>query len=62
LLWIALVDSHDRRAGTIAIGVFATGIAASVLLVLAFDRPFIGQLAVTPLPLLPDDPLDRTSE
>jgi Protein of unknown function (DUF4239) len=65
LLWIALVHSHDRRAGAIAVGVFATGIAASLLLVLAFDRPFIGQLAVTPQPLLqvmPDDPQDRASE
>jgi hypothetical protein len=34
------------------IGVFATGVAASVVLIAAFDRPFVGQLAVTPQPLL----------
>jgi hypothetical protein len=34
------------------LGVFATGVAASILLILAHDRPFIGQLSVGPGPLL----------
>ena len=59
LFAIALAHSDDRLAGALAIGVFATGIAASVLVITAFDRPFIGQLAVTPgalLQVMPDNP------
>jgi len=33
-------------------GLFATGVAASVLLIAAHDRPFIGQLSVSPEALL----------
>jgi hypothetical protein len=35
-----------------AMGLFATGVSASVLLIAAHDRPFVGQIAVTPEPLL----------
>jgi Protein of unknown function (DUF4239) len=52
LLAIALVHNDNRLAATIAMGIFATGVAASVLLVLSHDRPFIGQLSVAPDPLL----------
>jgi hypothetical protein len=52
LLAIAMVHAEDRGASMIALGLFATGVAASVLLIAAHDRPFIGQLAVTPEPLL----------
>jgi hypothetical protein len=52
LFAVAVVHSDDRLAGAIALGVFATGIAASVLLITAFDRPFLGELAVTPRALL----------
>jgi hypothetical protein len=52
LLAIALVHSDDRLAAAITVGIFATGVAASVLLILAFDRPFVGQLAVSPQPML----------
>jgi hypothetical protein len=31
---------------------FTTGIAASVLLIAAHDRPFIGQISIGPEPLL----------
>jgi hypothetical protein len=51
-LAIAMVHAEDRGASAISLGLFATGIAASVLLIAAHDRPFIGQLAVTPDPLL----------
>jgi hypothetical protein len=37
---------------TIALGIFATGVAASALLILAHDRPFIGELSIKPDPLL----------
>jgi hypothetical protein len=33
-------------------GLFATGVSASVLLIAVHDRPFVGQIAVTPKPLL----------
>jgi hypothetical protein len=52
LLAIAIVHAEDRGAAAIALGLFASGVAASVLLIAAHDRPFIGQLAVTPDPLL----------
>jgi Protein of unknown function (DUF4239) len=48
LLAIALVHSDDRAASLITLTLFATGIAASVLLIVAHDRPFIGQLSVKP--------------
>jgi hypothetical protein len=49
---IAFVHSNNRLAGLFMMGFFATGIAAAVLLIAAYDRPFIGQLAVGPDPLL----------
>jgi hypothetical protein len=52
LLAIALVHSDNRLASGLAMGLFATGVAASVLLIAAHDRPFIGQLSVSPEPLL----------
>jgi hypothetical protein len=52
LLAIAVVHSDNRLASTIAMGTFATGVAASVLLILAHDRPFLGEISVGPQPLL----------
>jgi hypothetical protein len=52
LIAIAMVHAEDRGASPITLGLFATGIAASVLLIAAHDRPFIGQLSITPDPLL----------
>jgi hypothetical protein len=52
LLAIAIVHHEDRGASLIALTLFATGVAASVLLIAAHDRPFIGQLSVKPDPLL----------
>jgi hypothetical protein len=62
LLAIAFVHCDNRPASAVATGLDATGIAASVLLIAAHDRPFTGQLSVTPEPLLqimPDAPTDR---
>ena len=42
LLAIATVHSDNRLAATIAMGIFATGVAASVLLIASHDRPFMG--------------------
>jgi hypothetical protein len=52
LLAIAMVHSDNRRAAAITMGLFATGVAASVLLIVAHDRPFTGELSVGPEPLL----------
>jgi hypothetical protein len=52
LLAIALVHCDDRLSSLVAMGLFATGVSASVLLIAAHDRPFVGQIAVTPEPLL----------
>src|ERR1700681_4186200 len=52
LLVIALVHCDNRLGSGIALGLFATGVAASVLLIAAHDRPFTGQISVGPEPLL----------
>jgi multisubunit Na+/H+ antiporter MnhC subunit len=52
LVAIAMVQSDNRLASIIAMGIFATGVAASTLLILAHDRPFIGELSIKPDPLL----------
>jgi hypothetical protein len=52
LFAIAMIHTENRLTAILAMGLFATGVAASVLLILAYDRPFVGQLAVGPEPLL----------
>jgi hypothetical protein len=51
-LAIAIVHSDNRLSSRITMGIFATGVAASVLLILAHDRPFTGEISFTPKPLL----------
>jgi len=52
LVAIAMVHSDNRLASAITLGLFGIGVAASLLLILAHDRPFTGELAVSPNPLL----------
>jgi len=52
LVAIAVVHSDNRIASMIALGIFATGIATSTLLILAYDRPFTGDVSIKPDPLL----------
>src|SRR5262249_37274439 len=52
LVAIAMVHIDNRLAAAITMTLFATGVAASVLIILAHDRPFIGEVAVGPAPLL----------
>jgi hypothetical protein len=52
MIIIALMQSDNRLATSITMGVFATGVAASVALILSYDRPFIGQLSIGPDSLL----------
>jgi hypothetical protein len=52
LIAIAMVHSDNRPAAAITMTLFAIGVAASVLLILSHDRPFTGEVAVGPTPLL----------
>jgi hypothetical protein len=52
LVAIAMVHSDNRLASGITMGLFASGVAASVLLIAAHDRPFIGEISVGPARLL----------
>ena len=52
LVAIAMVHSDSRLASIIALGIFATGVAASMLLILAHDRPFVGEISIRPDALL----------
>jgi hypothetical protein len=60
LVAIAMVHSDDRLAAALMMTIFAAGIGASVLLIAAHDRPFVGDIAVGPGPLLEVMP-ERTS-
>jgi hypothetical protein len=48
LVAIAMVHSDNRLTSAITMAPFASGVAASLLLILAHDRPFIGELSVGP--------------
>jgi hypothetical protein len=52
LVTIAFVHCDDPLAGLVSLTLFATSIAASILLIAAYDRPFIGQISISPQPLL----------
>jgi Protein of unknown function (DUF4239) len=59
LLAIALVHSDNRVTALIASAIFATGVAASVVLVAAHSGPFSGQISVGPDLLLQVMPQER---
>ena len=48
LVAIAMVHSDNRLACAIAMTLFATGIALSLLLIAAYSRPFTGEISVGP--------------
>jgi hypothetical protein len=48
LVAIAMVHSDNRLTCAIALTIFATGIAVSVLLIAAYSRPFTGEISVRP--------------
>jgi len=52
LFAIAMVHSDNRLGSVLALGLFATGVAGSALLIASHDRPFTGQISVDPGPLL----------
>lgn len=48
LVAIAMAHSDNRRTCAIALTLFATGIALSILLIAAYARPFTGDLSIGP--------------
>ena len=48
LVAIAMVHSDNRLTSSIALTLFATGIALSLLLIAAYSRPFTGEISVRP--------------
>jgi hypothetical protein len=48
LIAIAMVHSDNRLTSAIALTLFATGIALSLLLIAAYSRPFTGEISVKP--------------
>ncbi|MCP3396274.1 DUF4239 domain-containing protein [Bradyrhizobium sp. CCGB20] len=59
LLVIGLVHCDNRLGSAIAMGLFATGVATSVLLIAAHDRPFAGEVSIKPEALLQIMPEER---
>jgi hypothetical protein len=52
LITIALVHSDQRAANRIILGIFATCVAAAIVLMASHSRPFTGELSVRPSLLL----------
>ena len=48
LIAIAMVHSDNRLSCAIAMTLFATGVALSLLLIAAYSRPFAGEISVRP--------------
>jgi len=48
LIAIALVHVESRGAAAVAMGLFATGVAVSILVIASHDRPFTGEISVAP--------------
>lgn len=48
LIAIAMVHSDNRLTAAIALALFSTGVAVSVLLIAAYNRPFSGDISVGP--------------
>jgi hypothetical protein len=48
LVAIAMVHSDNRATAAVALTIFATGIAVSMLLIAAHNRPFTGEISVGP--------------
>jgi hypothetical protein len=52
LLTIAMVHSDNPGANRIILWIFSTGVAAAIVLIAAYSRPFSGPIAVRPTVLL----------
>jgi hypothetical protein len=57
LVAIAMVHSDNRKTAALAMGLFATGVAVSIVLIASHNRPFTGEVSVGPgllLQVLPE--------
>jgi multisubunit Na+/H+ antiporter MnhC subunit len=61
LIAIALMHNDNRVGSALAMGLFATGVAVSILLIASHNRPFTGEISVGPGPLLQALPDIKTS-
>jgi hypothetical protein len=48
LIAIAMVHCDNRLTAAIALGLFSTGIAAAIILIASYSRPFTGDISVGP--------------
>ena len=48
LVVVALAHSDNRLTNAIALGLFSTGVAISILLIASYSRPFTGEISVGP--------------
>lgn len=48
LIAIAMVHSDNRVSARVAMALFATGVAVSVVLIASHNRPFSGEISVKP--------------
>ena len=64
LLAIAMVHSDNRATAAIAMGIFATGVAVSVVLIASHNAPFTGDISVGPdllLQVMPEERIPASS-
>ncbi len=64
LLAIAMVHSDNRATAAIAMGLFATGVAVSVVLIASHNAPFTGDISVGPdllLQVMPEGRIPASS-
>ena len=61
LLAIALVHSDNRLSAALALALFATGVAVSLVLIASHNRPFTGEISIGPEVLLQVMPEEGTS-
>jgi uncharacterized membrane protein len=52
LLAIAFVHSENRTTAALAMAIFASAVAVSIMIIAAQERPFSGHFGVEPDPLL----------
>jgi hypothetical protein len=58
-----MVHSDNRVTATIAMAIFATGVAVSVVLIASHNGPFTGEISVGPdllLQVMPEDRIPAT--
>jgi hypothetical protein len=57
---IAVAHNHERGLQITTLSVYAVGVASAFFVLLAHDRPFVGQFAVQPIPI--EHAIDRIEQ